>query len=471
MALYRQPIDISEQSGSTLSSYEVKLTFGTGDTVFSQAQSNGSDIRFYDSDDSTLIDHWIENYDATSETATIWVEVPQLNASSTETIYMYFGDGNTVRASNGDATFNFFDDFTGTLGDWLSTCGNWSINGSNNLYQSDTTVGRSCILANYSASSYVLETVMAGEDSSGGGEGGEQGLYRHVSAYNSSHDRYESFIRGRAADDAPTWYRAGNSGCTTGSATNINSPLLSFAVTSQFYRYKYVVNGGAEDLYIDGNLESSLNDTSRTSGYIGFGGYQGTIEIQFVFVRTWASTEPTTTKQTASEVIPSAPSNLSVTAYSDTTISLSWSDNSNNENGFYVYRAQSSGSSTADYTRVADLASNTTSYQDTNLSRATTYYYRVSAYNAEGESSLSNEVNQTTNELLSGTVTSGNTAISGANIYIIDTTNGDLEATATTDVNGDYSAEVSTGLVVDVVCQYDDGTNKYHTKANIYQST
>jgi len=84
---------------------------------------------------------------------------------------------------------------------------------------------------------------------------------------------------------------------------------------------------------------------------------------------------------------PTAPSNLSATAVSQTQINLSWSDNSNNEDGFKVYRNGS---------YLASVGANVTSYQDTGLSCGTSYSYFVKAYNAGGESSSSNTTSATT---------------------------------------------------------------------------
>lgn len=95
------------------------------------------------------------------------------------------------------------------------------------------------------------------------------------------------------------------------------------------------------------------------------------------------------------EKVPSAPTNLSSSATSD-YISLSWTDNSNDEDGFYVYRSQSSGTSTTDYTQIVDLSSNTTSYDDTGLLDGERYYYRVTAYRGNTESDVSNETNSVT---------------------------------------------------------------------------
>lgn len=62
---------------------------------------------------------------------------------------------------------------------------------------------------------------------------------------------------------------------------------------------------------------------------------------------------------------------------SDITVRLTWSDRSNNETGFRVYR---------DGALVVDLPANSTTYTDLFAGSATVLFsYRVSAYNAAGE--------------------------------------------------------------------------------------
>jgi hypothetical protein len=96
---------------------------------------------------------------------------------------------------------------------------------------------------------------------------------------------------------------------------------------------------------------------------------------------------------TISGTIPAAPSNLTATAASSNYINLSWSDDANNETGFYVERKTSSGGT---YSQIASLGANVTGYQSTGLSASTTYYYRVRAYNGLGSSAYSNEAGATT---------------------------------------------------------------------------
>ena len=62
-------------------------------------------------------------------------------------------------------------------------------------------------------------------------------------------------------------------------------------------------------------------------------------------------------------------------------LTLSWSDNSNNEDGFRIERRTGT---TGTYAEIAALGVNAASYTDVNLANGTTYCYRVRAYNAGG---------------------------------------------------------------------------------------
>ncbi|MBW7891625.1 MAG: hypothetical protein H3C48_11510, partial [Chitinophagaceae bacterium] len=83
--------------------------------------------------------------------------------------------------------------------------------------------------------------------------------------------------------------------------------------------------------------------------------------------------------------VPAKPSGLTATAVSYKKINLSWSDNSNNEQSYEVYRSTDPMGS---FTTIAALPANTTSYADTIVEPATTYYYKIRAINQYGESSF-----------------------------------------------------------------------------------
>jgi len=93
------------------------------------------------------------------------------------------------------------------------------------------------------------------------------------------------------------------------------------------------------------------------------------------------------------DVAPDAPSSLQANAQSSSQISLAWTDNSNNEQGFKIER---SPDGTSGWTLVNTVGANASSYTDSSLSQETSYYYRVYAYNAVGNSDYSNTANATT---------------------------------------------------------------------------
>ncbi len=84
---------------------------------------------------------------------------------------------------------------------------------------------------------------------------------------------------------------------------------------------------------------------------------------------------------------PAAPSSLTATAASKTQINLSWVDNSSDETGFKIER---STSATSGFTQIGTTGAGTTTFQSTGLTGNTTYYYRVRATNANGDSGYSN---------------------------------------------------------------------------------
>ena len=92
---------------------------------------------------------------------------------------------------------------------------------------------------------------------------------------------------------------------------------------------------------------------------------------------------------------PAAPSNLAITSLLSNQVSLSWSDNSNNETGFKIQRKTGA---TGTYADIRTTGANVASYtdNDTALKDGTLYYYRVSATNATGDSAFSNEASGTT---------------------------------------------------------------------------
>ena len=79
---------------------------------------------------------------------------------------------------------------------------------------------------------------------------------------------------------------------------------------------------------------------------------------------------------------PTAPGNPVATSILQTSVAMNWADNSNNEDGFKVYRYDGT---VQDWVVVSTVSANVTSYTVTGLSCNTQYYFNINAYNAYGE--------------------------------------------------------------------------------------
>ena len=106
-----QEILITENTGKTLQGYPVPVSLNSSNFNFSEAKSDGSDIRF-SSGDRTL-NYWIETWDPENEEALIWVRLPSLPANKTGKILMRYGNPVAEAMSSGEKTFDFFDNFEG----------------------------------------------------------------------------------------------------------------------------------------------------------------------------------------------------------------------------------------------------------------------------------------------------------------------------------------------------------------------
>ncbi|PID91728.1 MAG: hypothetical protein CSA96_06525 [Bacteroidetes bacterium] len=80
---------------------------------------------------------------------------------------------------------------------------------------------------------------------------------------------------------------------------------------------------------------------------------------------------------------PSSPSNLSTGSITASSVELFWTDNSNDEEGFEIYRSTAESGL---FVKDGKVAANVTSYVSTSLLEETSYNYRVYAFNSGGSS-------------------------------------------------------------------------------------
>ena len=97
---YKREIQLINTTSFNLENYIVGISLDSSNFDFSKARFDGSDIRFIDSDGVTLLDYYVEDYDYNNQKATIYVKVPLIPANQTKSIYMYYGNMNTVSQSD-----------------------------------------------------------------------------------------------------------------------------------------------------------------------------------------------------------------------------------------------------------------------------------------------------------------------------------------------------------------------------------
>lgn len=99
---YKKEVTITESSGNSWTNYSTKLF------VDKEAGMNAdySDLRFVDSTETTELPYWIEYSNTTL--AVVWVKTP-LTASSSNTIFMYYGNAGASTSSSISTAFLLYE--------------------------------------------------------------------------------------------------------------------------------------------------------------------------------------------------------------------------------------------------------------------------------------------------------------------------------------------------------------------------
>jgi len=127
---YRTALTVDNTSNvDSLTNYQMAINLDTATLINAgKMRADGNDIRFADADGTSLLDYWLEVGINTNATK-LWVEIPSVPASSTKTVYIYYGNATASSVSSGANTFLFFDDFSGDLSQWDTGNFVWEKNG------------------------------------------------------------------------------------------------------------------------------------------------------------------------------------------------------------------------------------------------------------------------------------------------------------------------------------------------------
>src|SRR5262249_54546527 len=112
-----------------------------------------------------------------------------------------------------------------------------------------------------------------------------------------------------------------------------------------------------------------------------------------------------------------APTSLSATAMSSNQVTIAWTDNSDDEDGFMIERCQGLGCS--NFSTIAQVGADAASFSNAGLASGASYSYRVHAFNNGGESDYSNTASATTSAP-AAPAAPGDLRVTGISYYRID---------------------------------------------------
>jgi len=87
---FRTPVTISA-SAAVPNNYQVRININNDLHAGYNWSDAGNDLRVLDSDDNSELDFWIDRWDATNKSASVWVRFPTLTTNN-RTIYLYYGN-------------------------------------------------------------------------------------------------------------------------------------------------------------------------------------------------------------------------------------------------------------------------------------------------------------------------------------------------------------------------------------------
>jgi hypothetical protein len=263
-----------------------------------KARLDYGDIRFTDSDGSTLLNYWQE------ADGKFWVKVPNIPASSTKTIYVYYGNPSATSLSNGDNTFEFFDDFNGTSLDtskWVAYANSYSV--SNSILRVNIGgIERTSAFSFNIQDGYMVETKVI-HYALAAGYGGvlpEVASSPYTTGGNANADATILYMRGGGS--ATVYYWIGNGASASYNVANDASTGWTSS-NNVWYITGVSVRGGEVKLWRDGTAIVTVTGITwyKDLKYVKLGSFHrdAAYDIQdtgydWIRVRKYTSPEPTT---------------------------------------------------------------------------------------------------------------------------------------------------------------------------------
>lgn len=375
--LYRAPITIVNPNAAPISAFEIKDTINTQALISAGKMKNdGSDIRFSDSLCNN-IPYWIERSINTDSTV-IWIKMPLVAANSSRTIYMYYGNPTATTVSNPQSVFKFYEGFDGnTLQQFTSdNCGagtntvsggkldiSW---GSNHMITSDSLFPGNIV---YTAEADVLNAF---------------GNWPEINWQRITDQRGYGLLID------PTQTRISETGTSIGYCQGHNwaSGLIPYTSTVGLWSITWINTGDITAVFptvgpITSTSTTHVKDTTVNMKLVigGCSSGAGGMSINWIRARKWAPVQPFSSAIGTEQTIPAVPSGTTANAITGLKMTVTWADNSSNEDKFYIQRSTNGGSN---WVMRDSVNAGVITYTDSLLTGGQIYCYRVAASNCRG---------------------------------------------------------------------------------------
>jgi Concanavalin A-like lectin/glucanases superfamily/Domain of unknown function (DUF2341)/Fibrillar collagen C-terminal domain/Fibrinogen beta and gamma chains, C-terminal globular domain len=297
---YRQSITITNSSGGDLTDFQTQVLNNVDLSSLSTAklQADLGDLRFTDIN-HRILPYWIE--DNTISSVDVWIKIPSIPTTGT-TIYMYYGNSSAIDAQSGNQVFEFFDDFSGDLSQWINA-GTEPFSISSGILNITSSASSQYLVANKSlgASGIVIETQMKSNHTTGNGHPGV--LWHANTSTGTSHRNDHVYVRPHLYNDVmniePAYFDGG---------IQVFTDITGLYNYNTWYDIKIeLISANSIKYYRDGVNEASWsNQQYQSNTYTGILSHSGGYNQQWdnYRVRKYASTDPTAGSPASEENAP-----------------------------------------------------------------------------------------------------------------------------------------------------------------------
>ena len=360
---------------------------------------NFSDIRFLREGGVQWLDYWIEEY-TTGDNATVWVEFDQISTGGTNFSVFYSNPGASSE-SDGEKTWDFFDDFPGssvnsTKWDTINSPGGTVADSELTISKAETSF---VIVHGYQTNTSFDDCRMVARGQTGHSQGQASSIL--ISQYNGKDCLNK--VEFRNYNDL--WLRTDLRDCGGSNTNNVTNS--NFALDT-YYTYYYVREGtdhvrAWEDGAFVGQVTTNIRDASDPGAILVafWGGVPRTqdIVVDWYGVGKYCDPEPAWGNWSPCKgepLIPPQIDDLAAVAQSGSSIELTWTTNANQ---FDVRYSTSQITNESQWDAAQQCVDETASpYNVTGLAPNTAYYFRMkAAYSDIGEwNAYSNQASDTT---------------------------------------------------------------------------